>query len=59
MLYGAFLGAAIPAALGADDPEGYGAGLLVGAPLGFFASRAYAKNPAITDGQAGSRTPAL
>ena len=53
VLYGAFLGVAVPAALGADGPEGYGVGLLVGAPLGFFASKAYAKNPAITDGQAG------
>lgn len=53
VLYGAFLGAAIPAAMGADDPEGYGVGLLLGAPLGFFGSRAIAKNPAMTDGQAG------
>ena len=53
VLYGAFLGAAIPAALGADDPEGYGVGLLLGAPLGFFGSRAIAKNPVMTDGQAG------
>ena len=45
VLYGAFLGA--------DDPEGYGVGLLLGAPLGFFGSRAIAKNPAMTDGQAG------
>ena len=53
VLYGSFLGVAVPAALGADGPEGYGLGLLLGAPLGFFASKAYAKNPAITDGQAG------
>ncbi len=53
VLYGAFLGVAIPAAAGAEDPEGYGVGLLLGAPLGFFGSRAIAKNPAMTDGQAG------
>lgn len=53
VLYGAFLGAAIPAAFSADGPEAYGVGLLLGAPLGFFGSRAIAKNPAMTDGQAG------
>lgn len=52
-LYGGFLGVAIPAAFGADGPEAYGAGLLIGAPLGFFASRAYAKGRNLTDGQAG------
>ena len=52
-LYGAFLGIAIPAAFGADDPEPFGVGLLLGAPLGFFASRAYARGHGLTDGQAG------
>jgi hypothetical protein len=52
-LYGAFLGVAIPAAFGADDPEPYGAGLILGAPLGFFASRAYANGRPLTDGQSG------
>jgi hypothetical protein len=53
-LYGGWLGVAIPAAFGADGPEAYGAGLLIGAPLGFFASRAYAKSRNLTDGQAGT-----
>ena len=53
-LYGGWLGVAIPAAFGADGPEAYGAGLLIGAPLGFFASRAYAKSHNLTDGQAGT-----
>jgi hypothetical protein len=52
-LYGGFLGVAIPAAFGSDDGEAYGAGLLIGAPLGFFASRAYAKHKNLTAGQAG------
>lgn len=52
-LYGGFLGVAIPAAFGADGPEPYGVGLLVGAPLGFFGSRALAKSRNLTDGQAG------
>jgi hypothetical protein len=53
VLFGAFLGVAIPAAFNSDGPEAYGVGLLLGAPLGFFGSRAIAKNPAMTDGQAG------
>lgn len=53
VLYGAFLGVAIPRAFDSESSEAYGLGLLLGTPLGFFASRAYAKNPAITDGQAG------
>jgi len=52
-MYGAFLGVAIPAALNADGPEPYGAGLLIGAPLGFFASREFARPRFRTAGQAG------
>lgn len=52
-LYGGFLGVAIPAAFGADDPEPYGVGLILGAPLGFFASRAFANSRPLTEGQSG------
>jgi hypothetical protein len=51
-LYGAWLGVAVPAALGADSPEPYGIGLLVGAPVGFLASRGFARRSAVTAGQA-------
>lgn len=51
-LYGAFLGLTIPAALGANE-DAYGLGLLLGAPVGFFASKAYANKTRITPGQAG------
>lgn len=52
--YGGFLGVAIPAALGADDPEPYGAGLMLGAPGGFFLSRLYSGSRNLSDGQAGT-----
>jgi hypothetical protein len=52
-LYGGFLGVAIPAALGADGSEPYGVGLLVGAPLGYFGSRAFARSKITMPGQAG------
>lgn len=52
-LYGSFLGIAVPAAFDAHDAEAYGVGLLVGAPLGFFASKAYANKHQLTPGQAG------
>jgi hypothetical protein len=52
-LYGAFLGVAIPAAFDAEGPEPYGAGLLLGVPLGFFGSRAWGRSRPLTDGQAG------
>lgn len=52
-LYGGFLGAAIPAAFGANGTEPYGAGLLIGAPLGFFGSRAFARAHITMPGQAG------
>jgi hypothetical protein len=51
--YGAFLGAAIPAAFGASGSGEYGAGLLAGAPLGFFVSRAFAHAHFRSAGQAG------
>lgn len=51
-LYGAFLGVAVPAAAGAADEAPYGAGLLLGAPLGFFGARAFAARHIRTSGQA-------
>jgi len=50
--YGAWLGVAVPLALGSDDSEAYGAGLLVGAPLGILASRAYMSAHPVSEGQA-------
>jgi hypothetical protein len=52
-LFTTWLGLAIPAAFGADDASAYGAGLLVGAPLGFFASKTYARTTPLTAGQGG------
>lgn len=52
-MLGAWLGVAIPGALGVDGPEPYGLGLLLGAPAGFIGSRAYARKHGITEGQAG------
>ncbi|MBT8335143.1 MAG: hypothetical protein KJO11_00975 [Gemmatimonadetes bacterium] len=51
-LFGAWLGVAVPGAFGADEPEPYGLGLLVGAPAGFFTSRTVAKRTNLTIGQA-------
>jgi hypothetical protein len=50
-LYGAWLGLAIPAAFGADDPGPYGAGLLLGGPGGFFAGRAMGRSRPMSEGQ--------
>jgi len=50
-LYGLWLGAALPAAVGTAEPEAYGAGLLLGGPAGFLAARAYAGR-GLTEGQA-------
>lgn len=55
-VYGLWLGVAVPAALGADGSEAYGAGLLVGGPGGFFAGRALTRNRDISDGQARAYT---
>jgi len=49
-IFGAWMGVAVPAALGAEEPEPYGLGLLLGAPAGFFASRAYGSSTSITVG---------
>lgn len=51
-IYGAWLGVAVPTALGATEPAPYGAGLLIGAPLGFFGTRALTQNKSVTSGQA-------
>lgn len=50
-LFGAWLGLAIPAALGADSPEPYGLGLLLGGPGGFFTGRSVARATNLTEGQ--------
>lgn len=51
-IYGAWLGIAVPSALGADGPEPYGLGLLLGAPTGFLVSRAYGRSTPLSSGQA-------
>ena len=49
--YGAWLGIAVPAAFGADEPEPFGAGLLIGAPSAFFASKAFVDKYPMSAGQ--------
>jgi hypothetical protein len=51
-LYGAWLGVAVPLAFGADSPEAYGVGLLLGGPSGFLAGRTLARALDLTEGQA-------
>jgi hypothetical protein len=51
-LFGAWLGVALPGAFGADEPEVYGTGLLLGAPAGFLAGRGLANGLDLTEGQA-------
>jgi len=55
-IYGAFLGLAVPAALGADNASAYGAGLLIGPSAGFYVSSLYAKNARPTLGRARALT---
>ena len=55
-LYGAWLGVALPGALGADSPEAYGVGLLAGAPTGLLAGRSLARSLSLTEGQARAMT---
>ena len=49
--FGAWVGAAIPASFGANDPEAYGAAILVGGPAGFFGARAYSRSRPLSAGQ--------
>lgn len=55
-LYGLWLGVAVPAALGVDDPEPYGLGMLIGGPGGFLASKSYSRRTQLTEGQARAMT---
>ena len=51
-IYGTWLGIMVPAAFDVDRPEPYGAGLMLGAPGGFFGSRAFAASRPLSLGQA-------
>jgi len=51
-LDGAWLGLAVPAALGASGTTAYGIGMIVGGPIGFLVSKAYADAARPTLGQA-------
>jgi len=51
-LYGLWLGVAVPAALGADDPEPFGVGLLIGGPIGLITGLRLARGRGLTEGQA-------
>jgi hypothetical protein len=51
-LYGLWLGIAVPTAFGADASEAYGAGLLIGGPVGLFGSRAMVRARSVSEGQA-------
>jgi hypothetical protein len=50
-LYGLWLGVAVPAAFGADEPEAYGIGLLIGGPAGFLTGLGLARSREFSDGQ--------
>ncbi len=50
-MHGIFLGLAVPAMLGADDPEPYGVGLLIGAPLGAILAKTYTDRVPVSAGQ--------
>ena len=50
--FGLWLGVAVPAWLDADQPEPYGAGLLLGGPAGYFGGKVLAESLDLTEGQA-------
>ena len=49
--YGAWLGIAVPLMFESESSESYGLGLLLGAPIGFFAAKSYADTYHPTEGQ--------
>jgi hypothetical protein len=51
-LYGLWLGVAVPASLGSEEPAIYGLGLLAGGPGGFIAARNYAEKSLRGEGHA-------
>ena len=52
-VFGAALGITVPLAMGADPSRKlYGAGVVVGAPIGFFGARAIARSRPVSRGQA-------
>ena len=51
-IYGTWLGVMVPLAFDVERPEPYGAGLLLGAPGGFFGSRVFAASRPLSLGQA-------
>jgi len=51
-LYGLWLGVAVPAAFGADEPEPYGIGLLLGGPAGLLSGLSYSRSRPLSEGQA-------
>ena len=50
--YGAWLGIALPVIGNTDQPEVFGLGMLLGAPVGFLSAREYLKRHPLTEGQA-------
>ncbi len=52
--YGLALGALVPLAFEANDPEIYGLGLIVGGPTGFLLGRGLVRSRPISEGQAGA-----
>ncbi len=51
-LFGLWLGVAVPAAFGANDPAPFGVGLLVGGPVGFLTGARIAHSRPLSEGQA-------
>lgn len=50
--YGLWTGVAIPAALGSEEPAAYGAGLLLGGPVGYLVAHRFVRSRPVSPGQA-------
>ena len=50
--YGLWMGVAIPLALESEEPEAYGAGLLLGGPAGYLAAHQFVRSRPVSPGQA-------